>query len=245
VASSDPYHNNSNGDAGDTGETRSDHAIRLQDSQARKFWEGSGFDGGDKNSLGGGREIEFTNDEIQILGEELSRYSPFEGGVIAKSLCGVEEMSQESLNQDVSRISDPGEAPLERAPTPVFPGSPSAPVDIPRGEFGERDGTEAHSSDPFPIKYVNRSTPSSSVNLPAAIVTARSTGESPDDHVLSNLARSTSLLRPSITVSLFENSRDASSLISDTVPRASGPGFPADTGDSVNPASTGLAGKPL
>lgn len=247
--SSDSYYGNTTGDAANVGGTRSGHATRLQGARAREFWEGSGF-GGDENSPVSGREIEFTNDEIQILGEELCRHSPFESGVPTKPLDRVEETSQESVNQDMGRISDPGEVPSLRAPSPIPPRPSSAPsVGAPRGGTSKRHRTGANSLDPYAIKDVGYqdTTASSSTNPPTGNTAAGESGdtnEPPGDRIPSNIARPVSQLKPSITVSHFGNSEATSGPISALGSRTSDAEPSVEGGDSVDPTNPGLGNKP-
>jgi len=78
----------------------------------------SGFAGGDEASFVSGKDIEFTSDEIEILGEEFSKNSPFARKALLKPLRLPGEVVHESAEHDLSLVSS---TPEEPPSTPVSP----------------------------------------------------------------------------------------------------------------------------
>ena len=93
----------------------STRAGRIRGSQADMLGE-SGFVGGDEASFVSGKDIEFTSDEIEILGEEFSRNSPFARKALLKPLRLPGEVVHESAEHDLSLVSS---TPEELPSTPA------------------------------------------------------------------------------------------------------------------------------
>ncbi|CUS07034.1 unnamed protein product [Tuber aestivum] len=212
---------------------------RVRGSQADAFAGESGFVGGDEASFISGKDIEFTSDEIEILGEEFSRNSPFARRALLGPLRLPEEVVRENAEHDLSLVSSiPEELPASPDSSkfsdrphesPAMESNESTRLDNPRPgtSTGSSEKTE-HSTEgstesntgltgigPINPGYGGLSSGS---DKSALIGPAESmdSSQSPGDHISKSVPDYTSQLNPPTTISLVVKGGSSSSTTQST-----------------------------
>ena len=192
----------------------STRAGRVRGSQTDMLGE-SGFVGGDEASFVSGKDIEFTSDEIEILGEEFSRNSPFARKALLRPLRLPGEVVHESAEHDLSLVSStPEELPSTPASSRVSNRSHESPaigsnektrLDNPHpgtsmesektehfgksGSTGRSTGSDARLTGTEPINPGDDglSSGSNKSALTRSTSSSRDTAQSPGDHISENV----------------------------------------------------------